>query len=94
VIDFGSSCYEHQQLYSYIQSRFYRAPEVILGAHYGMPIDIWSFGKKNVATDSDNLTTEAFMYDTHCHVISQFHLHIHAFSHERNKPYTCICLPS
>jgi len=44
VIDFGSSCYEHQRVYTYIQSRFYRAPEVILGAKYGMPIDIWSLG--------------------------------------------------
>lgn len=44
VIDFGSSCYEHQRIYTYIQSRFYRAPEVILGAKYGMPIDIWSLG--------------------------------------------------
>ncbi|KAL5267120.1 hypothetical protein ACHWQZ_G004229 [Mnemiopsis leidyi] len=44
VIDFGSSCYEHQRIYTYIQSRFYRAPEVILGAKYGMPIDMWSFG--------------------------------------------------
>ncbi len=38
MIDFGSSCYEHQRVYTYIQSRFYRAPEVILGARYGMPI--------------------------------------------------------
>ncbi|CAK8690156.1 unnamed protein product [Clavelina lepadiformis] len=44
VIDFGSSCYEHQRVYTYIQSRFYRAPEVILGARYGMSIDMWSFG--------------------------------------------------
>ena len=44
VIDFGSSCYEHQRVYTYIQSRFYRAPEVIIGAKYGMPIDMWSFG--------------------------------------------------
>ncbi|XP_062522176.1 dual specificity tyrosine-phosphorylation-regulated kinase 2-like [Corticium candelabrum] len=44
VIDFGSSCYDHQRIYTYIQSRFYRAPEVILGAKYGMPIDMWSFG--------------------------------------------------
>ena len=35
VIDFGSSCFEHQRVYTYIQSRFYRAPEVILGAKYG-----------------------------------------------------------
>lgn len=44
VIDYGSSCYEHQRVYTYIQSRFYRAPEVILGAKYSMSIDMWSFG--------------------------------------------------
>uniref|UniRef100_A0A1A8EY04 dual-specificity kinase n=2 Tax=Nothobranchius TaxID=28779 RepID=A0A1A8EY04_9TELE len=44
VIDFGSSCFEHQRVYTYIQSRFYRAPEVILGSRYGLPIDMWSFG--------------------------------------------------
>ncbi|XP_046375222.1 dual specificity tyrosine-phosphorylation-regulated kinase 4-like isoform X1 [Haliotis rufescens] len=44
VIDFGSSCYEHQRVYTYIQSRFYRSPEVILGLPYSMPIDMWSFG--------------------------------------------------
>lgn len=44
VIDFGSSCFEHLRVYTYIQSRFYRAPEVILGARYGMPIDMWSLG--------------------------------------------------
>ena len=40
----GSSCYENERVYTYIQSRFYRAPEVILGLSYGPPIDIWSFG--------------------------------------------------
>lgn len=44
MIDFGSSCYEQNRVYTYIQSRFYRAPEVILGAKYGMPIDMWSLG--------------------------------------------------
>uniref|UniRef100_A0A1I8A9R5 Dual specificity tyrosine-phosphorylation-regulated kinase mbk-2 n=2 Tax=Steinernema glaseri TaxID=37863 RepID=A0A1I8A9R5_9BILA len=44
VIDFGSSCFAHQRIYTYIQSRFYRAPEVIMGAKYGMPIDMWSLG--------------------------------------------------
>lgn len=44
MIDFGSSCYEHQRVYTYIQSRFYRAPEVMMGARYGMPIDMWSLG--------------------------------------------------
>jgi len=44
VIDFGSSCHESERIYTYIQSRFYRAPEVILGTKYGMPIDMWSLG--------------------------------------------------
>jgi len=44
VIDFGSSCYDHQRIYTYIQSRFYRAPEVIFGARYGVAIDMWSIG--------------------------------------------------
>lgn len=44
VIDFGSACLENQTVYSYIQSRFYRSPEVLLGQKYGAPIDIWSLG--------------------------------------------------
>jgi dual specificity tyrosine-phosphorylation-regulated kinase 2/3/4 len=44
VIDFGSSCYEHERLYTYVQSRFYRSPEVILGIPYSVSIDMWSFG--------------------------------------------------
>jgi dual specificity tyrosine-phosphorylation-regulated kinase 2/3/4 len=43
VIDFGSSCFVGRQRYEYIQSRFYRAPEVIIGSSYGPPMDIWSF---------------------------------------------------
>ncbi|XP_007435736.2 dual specificity tyrosine-phosphorylation-regulated kinase 4, partial [Python bivittatus] len=44
VIDFGSSCYEHQRVYTYVQSRFYRSPEVILGHPYTTSIDMWSLG--------------------------------------------------
>lgn len=44
VIDFGSSCYENERLYTYVQSRFYRSPEVILGLPYTTAIDMWSFG--------------------------------------------------
>lgn len=43
VIDFGSSCFDDERVYSYIQSRFYRSPEVILGLPYSMAIDMWSF---------------------------------------------------
>ncbi|RUP49232.1 hypothetical protein BC936DRAFT_143010 [Jimgerdemannia flammicorona] len=44
VIDFGSSCLENEKVYTYIQSRFYRSPEVILGMTYNMAIDMWSLG--------------------------------------------------
>lgn len=44
LIDFGCCCYASHTLFTYIQSRFYRAPEVILGIDYGQPIDIWSVG--------------------------------------------------
>ena len=44
VIDFGSSCRSDKRMYSYIQSRFYRSPEVLLGLPYGVPIDMWSLG--------------------------------------------------
>lgn len=44
IIDFGSSCFESEKVYTYIQSRFYRSPEVILGMVYNRKIDIWSMG--------------------------------------------------
>lgn len=44
VIDFGSACFTGQTVYSYIQSRFYRSPEVILGLPYTESIDMWSLG--------------------------------------------------
>lgn len=44
VIDFGSSCYLTDRQSSYIQSRSYRAPEVVLGLPYDGKIDIWSLG--------------------------------------------------
>ena len=39
-IDLGSSCFVDERVYTYIQSRFYRSPEVILGLPYGTPIDM------------------------------------------------------
>jgi serine/threonine protein kinase len=44
VIDFGSSCFVNERMYTYVQSRFYRSPEVIMGLPYGCEIDMWSFG--------------------------------------------------
>ena len=44
LVDFGSACFQNRTVYQYIQSRFYRSPEVFLGMPYGMPIDMWSLG--------------------------------------------------
>ena len=38
------SCYSYLQIYQYIQSRFYRSPEVLLGIPYDLGIDMWSLG--------------------------------------------------
>lgn len=43
LIDFGSSCMEGAPMFTYIQSRFYRSPEVLLGHAYGGAIDMWSY---------------------------------------------------
>lgn len=43
ILDFGSGCFDGTAHFEYIQSRFYRAPEVVLGIPYGPPMDIWSF---------------------------------------------------
>ena len=44
IIDFGSSNFIYDASSSYIQSRSYRAPEVIMGCNYDYKIDIWSLG--------------------------------------------------
>ncbi|XP_052185866.1 uncharacterized protein LOC127797219 isoform X2 [Diospyros lotus] len=44
VIDLGSSCFLTDNLCLYVQSRSYRAPEVILGLPYDQRIDLWSLG--------------------------------------------------
>jgi dual specificity tyrosine-phosphorylation-regulated kinase 2/3/4 len=44
LVDYGSGCFRDEQVYTYVQSRFYRAPEVILRIPYSEKVDIWSFG--------------------------------------------------
>eukprot|EP01134_Creolimax_fragrantissima_P006201 CFRG6201T1 len=44
VIDFGCSDFVGRTDNTYVQSRYYRAPEVILGLEYGTSIDMWSLG--------------------------------------------------
>lgn len=47
LLDFGSCCFVSdicENQFPYIQSRYYRAPEVLLGSGYDCAIDMWSLG--------------------------------------------------
>jgi len=44
LIDFGSACFVGKAAHTYIQSRFYRSPEVLIGLDYDTAIDMWSLG--------------------------------------------------
>ncbi|MBN31746.1 MAG: hypothetical protein CL845_07140, partial [Crocinitomicaceae bacterium] len=34
----------HGRVHTYVQSRYYRAPEIVLGMGYGPSADMWSLG--------------------------------------------------
>merc|ERR550514_2534838 len=45
LCDFGTASKQGEQVQtSYAQPRYYRAPEVMLGLEYSVPVDAWSFG--------------------------------------------------
>jgi len=44
LVDFGSSTHPKPHLHMYVQSRFYRAPEVLMCIPYTHCIDMWSLG--------------------------------------------------
>jgi len=45
VCDFGSACNgDDNEITPYLVSRFYRAPEIMMGLHFGCPIDTWAAG--------------------------------------------------
>jgi len=73
VIDFGSSCYLSDRQSSYIQSRSYRAPEVVLGLPYDGKIDVWSLGcviaemyTGNVTFQNDSVTSMLSRIESIC----------------------------
>lgn len=60
LVDFGSACWTYKQFTSDIQTRQYRCPEVILGAKYSTPADMWSF-----ACVCFELATGDVLFDPH-----------------------------
>ena len=61
VIDFGSSCFIHDHLGTYVCSRSYRAPEVVIAAPYSYKIDTWSLG-----TILAELATGSVLFENDC----------------------------
>lgn len=43
IVDFGNACWAGKQFAEEIQTRQYRAPEVVLQAGYSFSVDMWSF---------------------------------------------------
>jgi dual specificity tyrosine-phosphorylation-regulated kinase 2/3/4 len=44
IVDFGSACTDYKSGFTYVQSRFYRCPEILMGLNYDHAADMWSFG--------------------------------------------------
>ncbi|RYH04887.1 hypothetical protein EON65_46220 [archaeon] len=44
IVDLGNACWTHKHFTDDIQTRQYRAPEVLLSAEYDCPADMWSLG--------------------------------------------------
>lgn len=44
ITDFGSASLKNSSVPLYVQSRHYRAPEVLIGSSYSQEIDMWSVG--------------------------------------------------
>ncbi|KAL4577788.1 hypothetical protein LXL04_013902 [Taraxacum kok-saghyz] len=43
IVDLGNACWADKQIAEEIQTRQYRAPEVIIQSGYSFPVDMWSF---------------------------------------------------
>lgn len=59
IADFGNACWTHKHFTDDIQTRQYRAPEVILGAPYDTSVDMWS-----CACMLFELATGDFLFDS------------------------------
>uniref|UniRef100_A0A914HF22 non-specific serine/threonine protein kinase n=1 Tax=Globodera rostochiensis TaxID=31243 RepID=A0A914HF22_GLORO len=64
IADLGNACWTFHHYTENIQTRQYRALEVLLGADYGPPADIWS-----VACMAFELATGDYLFEPHSHTL-------------------------
>ncbi|KAM7411143.1 hypothetical protein PAMA_021226 [Pampus argenteus] len=60
IADLGNACWVHKHFTEDIQTRQYRALEVLIGAEYGTPADIWS-----TACMAFELATGDYLFEPH-----------------------------
>ncbi|XP_060914367.1 SRSF protein kinase 3 isoform X2 [Labrus mixtus] len=60
IADLGNACWVHKHFTEDIQTRQYRAVEVLIGAEYGTPADIWS-----TACMAFELATGDYLFEPH-----------------------------
>jgi serine/threonine protein kinase len=60
LVDFGSAVWDSKDHNYLIQTRHYRAPEVVLGMNWSIPVDTWSIGCVLL-----ELTHGQMVYNTH-----------------------------
>ncbi|XP_077411220.1 uncharacterized protein LOC144040693 [Vanacampus margaritifer] len=60
IADLGNACWVHKHFTDDIQTRQYRALEVLIGAEYGSPADIWS-----TACMAFELATGDYLFEPH-----------------------------
>uniref|UniRef100_A0A096LS81 non-specific serine/threonine protein kinase n=1 Tax=Poecilia formosa TaxID=48698 RepID=A0A096LS81_POEFO len=60
IADLGNACWVHKHFTEDIQTRQYRALEVLIGAEYGPPADIWS-----TACNAFELATGDYLFEPH-----------------------------
>nr|XP_048689424.1 SRSF protein kinase 3 [Caretta caretta] len=60
IADLGNACWVHKHFTEDIQTRQYRAPEVLIGASYSTPADIWS-----TACMAFELATGDYLFEPH-----------------------------
>uniref|UniRef100_G3N646 non-specific serine/threonine protein kinase n=1 Tax=Gasterosteus aculeatus TaxID=69293 RepID=G3N646_GASAC len=60
IADLGNACWVHKHFTEDIQTRQYRALEVLIGAEYGPPADIWS-----TAFQAFELATGDYLFEPH-----------------------------